>query len=299
MKMQEQSLRILFETQDMSEVKNYLITQWSKIHQGGDSLPLKDFIFRKEVKFGKYGPHSQPPGSIVASKQVTLDEMAVPPYRWRVPYVVVCGNPKASLYELVVAPEEYLRRGSSLRINSTYYIAKCINPSLNRILSLCGADVALWYRQMPKPKIRIRHISYEDYEHAANTCKLTRPKNTLKQQSMDRYTIKGLCEVCGADAEPNKSLCANCLDNPSNALIVILQRLNISQDGDRHLSLLCQNCSRKDQSATFYTRKQMVGPNCCSSLDCAVFFERCRVVTRIEDCLITLDEISGSVRNQS
>ena len=61
--------------------------------QGGDRLLLRDFIFRKEVRFGHYANiSSQPPGAIVATKQVLLDDMAVPPYNWRVPYVVVHGE---------------------------------------------------------------------------------------------------------------------------------------------------------------------------------------------------------------
>lgn len=37
--------------------------------QGGDKLLLKDFIFSKEVRFGRYSSlSSQPPGAIVATK---------------------------------------------------------------------------------------------------------------------------------------------------------------------------------------------------------------------------------------
>jgi DNA polymerase zeta len=48
-KMQEKVLRILFETRDMSKVKEYLAAEWAKMMQGGDKLLLKDFIFSKEV----------------------------------------------------------------------------------------------------------------------------------------------------------------------------------------------------------------------------------------------------------
>lgn len=48
-KMQEKVLRILFETRDMSQVKEYLAAEWNKMMQGGDKLLLKDFIFSKEV----------------------------------------------------------------------------------------------------------------------------------------------------------------------------------------------------------------------------------------------------------
>ena len=63
-----------------------------QMFQGGDRLLLRDFVFSKEVRFGHYSSvSSQPPGAIVATKKVLLDDMAVPPYNWRVPYVVVHG----------------------------------------------------------------------------------------------------------------------------------------------------------------------------------------------------------------
>lgn len=49
-KMQEKALRILFETRDMSQVKEYVASEWAKMMQGGDKLLLKDFIFSKEVR---------------------------------------------------------------------------------------------------------------------------------------------------------------------------------------------------------------------------------------------------------
>jgi DNA polymerase zeta len=48
-KMQEKCLRILFETKDMSKVREYIVSEWNKMLQGGDKLLLKDFIFSKEV----------------------------------------------------------------------------------------------------------------------------------------------------------------------------------------------------------------------------------------------------------
>ena len=100
--------------------------QWTKIHEGGDQLPLQDFIFRKEVKLGHYAtdaqgrPRSLPPGALVASEAIKIDPRAEPPYKWRVPYVVVSGDAGARLKDLVVPPERVLRRGSILRVNHLY-----------------------------------------------------------------------------------------------------------------------------------------------------------------------------------
>jgi len=91
MKIQEAALRYLFKTRNLSKVKLYLTDQWMKVLEGGDKLPLTDFIFRKEVKYGKYNPAYLPPGAILVNKALLTDEMAIPPDRWKVPYVVIAG----------------------------------------------------------------------------------------------------------------------------------------------------------------------------------------------------------------
>lgn len=44
--------RILFRTQDLSQVKSYCYKTWSKILH--NRISLQDFIFAKEVKMGTY-----------------------------------------------------------------------------------------------------------------------------------------------------------------------------------------------------------------------------------------------------
>jgi DNA polymerase zeta len=53
-KIQEKCLRILFDTKDISILKSYLNSQWDKMLQGGNKLLIRDFIFSKEVRFGRY-----------------------------------------------------------------------------------------------------------------------------------------------------------------------------------------------------------------------------------------------------
>lgn len=69
------------------------------------------------------------------------DPYGHPVYKWRVPYVVVNGLPRAPLKELVVDPYVLMKRGSGLVLNAQYYILKCINPALTRVLGLCGAPI--------------------------------------------------------------------------------------------------------------------------------------------------------------
>jgi DNA polymerase zeta len=64
---------------------------------------------------------------------------AEPRYGERVPYVVVCGEPGARLYDMVVPPRALVESGRH-RLNALYYITRAILPALDRVLSLVGAD---------------------------------------------------------------------------------------------------------------------------------------------------------------
>ena len=76
-------------------------------------------------------------------------------------HIFLLGVPNAPLKNLVFSPVEVLRRGSPLRVNYNYYIHKCINPALDRVLSLCGLDVSSWFRGMARPRQRLRHFNYD------------------------------------------------------------------------------------------------------------------------------------------
>lgn len=231
-KLQEKALRILFETKDLSAVKSYLYEQWTKMHQGGSRLPLRDFVFRKEVRLGKYAKHadsddpkSLPPGAVVACKAMARDPRAEPPYRWRVPYVVIAGPPQALLRDLVVSPEDVLMRtgrgrGSlsgtdSLRINHIYYITKHIIPALERVLNFSGIDVAAWYRQMPKPSSSWRDSHLLDPTVTRDVLDLVvasevglrqdrswRAKRV--QPTITQFLRAGTCVACGCGIDVSK-----------------------------------------------------------------------------------------------
>ena len=126
------------------------------------------------MKLGHYAkdalgqPRSLPPGAVVATEAMKKDPRTEPPYKWRVPYVVVSGDATARLKDLVVSPVTVLRRGSILRVNHLYYIAKHINPALDRVLNFAGIDVAYWYKCMVRksyvePLIREIFLTYTPY----------------------------------------------------------------------------------------------------------------------------------------
>jgi DNA polymerase zeta len=266
-KLQEKALRILFETKDLSAVKAYLYEQWTKMHQGGTRLPLRDFIFRKEVRLGKYAKHtdsddpkSLPPGAVVACKRMAKDPRAEPPYRWRVPYVVVSGPPQALLRDLVVSPEEVLMRSGretggrsstdSMRINHIYYITKHILPALERVLNFSGIDVGAWYRQMPKPSASWRDSHCLDPAVVSDVLDLeVAAENGLRsnrtwrggrvQPTITQFLRAGCCAACGSciDGGTRRNKTTPFLVGGRNQALQITQRLR-----DLSANALCETC---------------------------------------------------------
>jgi DNA polymerase zeta len=148
----ERSLRALFASRDLSQVKGYLTRQFHKILS--QRINIQDFVFAKEVRLGTYSPRAAvaPPAAIVAAKAMSLDPRREPKYGERVPYVVVYGEPGARLVDLVVPPGQLVESQGRLRLHGLYYITKQILPALERVLSLVGADVRAWFAEMPRPQ---------------------------------------------------------------------------------------------------------------------------------------------------
>ena len=169
--MLEKSLRILFETKNISMVKQFVQNQIYKIALG--RISLQELIFAREFR----GLHGYRPGACVPALELTRwgfgfrqisfflfkcpdwffrrfckhDRMRVPNIGERVPYVIVYGEPGKPLIQSVRSPEEVLwekwntNQGEPvLRPNAIYYITKVIVPPLSRCLSLIGVDVISW-----------------------------------------------------------------------------------------------------------------------------------------------------------
>jgi hypothetical protein len=277
-KIQKDILTLLFSSfGDLSVVKSYLLMKWSQILNQNSSnnslrvdsgkrkknkrksskksvgedmeipddleeISFKDFIFYKDVRFGTYSSiSSQPPGAIVATKEVLNDEMAIPPYNWKVPYIVVYGLPNTPLKNLVYHPKDLLKRGNSLRINYMYYIIKCVNPSLDRLLSLSGVSVFSWFQAMTRPKLVIRHMNYDtiprnllpyssssssDQQQSSSSSSSTSLSNLFpqavsgiavggqmyqQQMSMEQFILQRNCLICEISlAKATKLICESC-----------------------------------------------------------------------------------------
>jgi DNA polymerase zeta len=215
-KVLEKTLKILARTKDLTQVRQYVQRQFQKVLAGG-SKNLADFVFSKEVRLGTYAvdrPTStgrsrynqaesdgdeqmedldpeegqRPHSAIVSLQKMKADPRAVPQYGERIPYVIVYGTGDHNrLRELVASPEELLKN-PMLRINSVYYIVKCLVPVLNRVLSLIGADAALWYAEMPRPTSRPIN--------AAAFIRLG--KRNLNQPFLDAFFKSSMCLMCSA-----------------------------------------------------------------------------------------------------
>lgn len=141
-KMLEKTLRILFETCDVSKVKEYVCRQFTKILAGRCSI--QDLIFAREFRgITGYKEKATVPALTLTRKWKLSDPRNEPRRGERVPFLIVNGAPGLPLIRLVRSPLEVLN-DENYKINSIYYITKAIIPPLNRCLLLIGANVFDW-----------------------------------------------------------------------------------------------------------------------------------------------------------
>lgn len=148
----EHALRSFFKDPNVTNLKEYIQTEFSKIIDS--KVSLKDFCFAKEVKIGKY--KNPPPGAIVSMKKMENDERSEPEYRERVPYLIM-KKAGSILRERAVSPEEFIK--NNYELDSEYYITKTLIPPLERIFNIIGIDVRSWYLEMPK--LMKTHLVYK------------------------------------------------------------------------------------------------------------------------------------------
>lgn len=201
------------------QVRAYLQRQWSRILSG--RVSIQDFVFAKEVRLGSYSTRttaSLPPAAIVASKAMRVDPRAEPCYAERVPYVVVHGEPGARLVDMVVDPQDLLSLDSPCRLNDLYYIKKQIIPALQRVFGLVGADLQLWFQEMPRP---VRDAPTKFHFSVANSLRAR----------IDHYYSSKHCVLCGELTQTGNHLCENCSENgPATAAAMTRRTSNLERD---------------------------------------------------------------------
>ncbi|KAJ9131444.1 hypothetical protein P3X46_035102 [Hevea brasiliensis] len=261
-KMMEQSLRLFFEHQDISEIKGYLQRQWTRILSG--RVSLQDFVFAKEVRLGTYSTRassSLPPAAIVATKAMRADPCAEPRYAERVPYVVIHGEPGARLVDMVVDPLDLLAIDSPYRLNDIYYINKQIIPALQRVFGLLGADLNQWFSEMPRPG---RDAFAKRPPYATN------PQRTR----IDFYYLSKHCVLCGELVHTLTHICNKCSQKETAAAMAVIGRTSKLEREMQHLAAICRHCGGGDWLLDSGVK--------CTSLACSVFYERRKVQKELQ-----------------
>ncbi|XP_061780433.1 DNA polymerase zeta catalytic subunit [Nerophis lumbriciformis] len=247
-KILERSIKLLFETRDISQVKHFVQRQSVKVLDGRASM--QDLTFAKEYRgSGSYRPGSCVPALELTRRMMAYDRRLEPRVGERVPYVVVYGPPGTPLIQLVRRPLDALQ-DSSLRLNATYYITKQILPPLARIFQLIGVDVFSWYQDLP----RIQKASCPSVyggEEARRKGTISQYFTTLHCPACDRLTPLGVC--------------APCRSQPQRVAVVLQQDLRRWEQEQEQLLKVCRSCSGCSERHV---------P--CVSLDCPVLYKLTR-----------------------
>ncbi|XP_048842517.1 DNA polymerase zeta catalytic subunit isoform X1 [Brienomyrus brachyistius] len=252
-KILERSIKLLFETRDISQVKQYVQRQCMKVLEGRANM--QDLTFAKEYRgSASYRPGACVPALELTRRMLAYDRRLEPRVGERVPYVIVYGMPGVPLIQLVRRPLEVLQ-DPGLRLNSAYYISKQILPPLDRIFALIGVDVFDWYRELPRVQKACSTAGAGDEE----VCR----KGTISQ-----YFTTLHCPVC--DELTQLGVCARCRAEPQRVVVTLQQELRQWEAQQEHLLKVCRNCSGAAE-------RQVP----CVSLDCPVLYKLSRVTRQL------------------
>ncbi|AEO54976.1 hypothetical protein MYCTH_2298247 [Thermothelomyces thermophilus ATCC 42464] len=293
-KIEEKALRILFETADLSQVKEYFQSQCSKIMRG--AVSVQDFVFAKEVRLGSYSAKGPgPPGALISTKRMLEDQRAEPQYGERVPYVVMAGAPGARLIDRCVAPEDLLNDPHA-SLDADYYISKNLIPPLERIFNLVGANVRAWYDEMPKvqPVRRLETTSALTATTRATTAN-RHGNNTGRdtgKKTLEFFMSSTSCLACNVkmsskpvdEQQRPLPLCGRCAAAPSTTMALLRARLSAEQRRYDDVVRVCQSC------AGF---APLEGEVPCDSRDCPVFYTRVKQRARVAAERRTLEPVLG------
>ncbi|XP_020595108.1 DNA polymerase zeta catalytic subunit-like [Phalaenopsis equestris] len=271
----ERSIRLIFETNDLSEVESYLKRQWARILSG--KVSIKDFVFAKEVRLGTYSSRSSslPPAAIVAKKAMEMDPRAEPHYGERIPYVVIHGEPGSRLMDMVVNPFDLLDLNSSYRLNDLYYINKQMIPALQRVFSLLGADINQWFSAVSRPirpMFSKRHAPMSNarlFRDGGSDNSMVSKKPNGKRIRIDTYYSSKHCILCGELIQSSEHFCVNCSRKEALVDATVVGRTSKKEREMQHLTEICRHCGGGDWIIESGVK--------CISLSCSVFYERKKV----------------------
>ncbi|KAI5950599.1 REV3 [Candida margitis] len=260
-KITEKALRILFETKDLSKVKQYTLKQFLKIFS--NKITINDFCFAKEVKYGKYKDERYlPPGALLASKAVEDDPRKEPQYKERVPYVVIRDSTKVRIKDRVMFPEDFIKTFSTtepLTLDYDYYITRVLIPPLERVFNLMGADVRGWYRELPK---------------------FTR-SNIIS-------AFSDSCLICGCRLDGREYVCSKCGQDEQRLVTNVMMTCRNKQEKIVEIENTCRNCMQNvfasEAAASQYTDN-------CFNRDCSVYYNKVKVEQEARLLFVRRDKV--------
>lgn len=243
------ALRILFETKDLSMVKEYVISIFDKIRSG--KVPIYDFTFAKEIKLGHYkSEKTLPPGAVVAKRMKEKDNRAEPQFKERVSYLVVKGKSGQILRERCVSIQEFFNN-EEYELDSEYYITKNLIPPLDRLFNILGISVSEW--------------SYDSSKFIGNMA--------LGKSNREKFGQSMRCSSCnvGAIAEGHL-LCLQCLQQMQLTTSSLLEKKSIRESELKAVETACRVCSSRYSKDMGLYGSQV--SNLCVSYDCPVYYTR-------------------------
>ncbi|QLL30980.1 hypothetical protein HG536_0A07950 [Torulaspora globosa] len=249
-KIVEKAIRILFDSKDLSKVKQFIQGEFAKIQLGTASV--QDFCFSKVVRLGAYkNEQTAPPGAIVATRMMQSDHRARPQYKERVPYVVIKGSAGQLLRDRCVSPEEFVANGSS-ELDSDYYINKTLVPPLERLFNILGIDVSQWAFELPRQK----NVAV-----------------SMETKKIDTDLASMHCVNCHKEIGKRDSLlCDACLEHRDETAAQLTLRTESNDARLKAVATVCRTCCfRYNHDAS--EASDLVAAR-CDSYDCPVYFER-------------------------
>ena len=248
-KLMERSLKIFFRTDNINEVKKYVIDQCSNLFRG--NISLQDFIFAREFR----GIHGYQPGIIthslhLARQKVSEDLRSEPRIGSRIPYLYIYENHDSPLIDLVRTPEQVIA-DSSLIIHMHYYLHNHIIPALGRAFDKVGANVNSWIHDIPR---KYRPAYYDIL-------------NPIEKTSISQFVDTNFCIVC--NREGVIGLCHGCATNSQRKHSLIGRRYQHSIARIQDVRVVCKACHGDTKSKE------------CESIECHIYYKRMKLTQQL------------------
>ncbi|KAI6658920.1 hypothetical protein LOD99_10895 [Oopsacas minuta] len=248
-KLLEQSLKILFRTGEMEQVRGYVVQQCTKLFRG--LVSIQDLTFAREFR-GLYGyqPGVMTPSLHISQDKISRDPRSEPRVGSRVPYVYVYSHPNSPLIDLIRTPEQVLA-DSSLYIHAHYYLHTHIIPSLKRALDRAGANVHSWINDFPQ---FFRPTHYDLL-------------NPIEKRGLSNFIDNRFCAIC--DDEGEIGLCRQCVTDLDRKHTLIGKRFQVSNHSVNSVNHLCKSCQGDSWAKD------------CISTDCPILYKRLKLTEEL------------------